>query len=401
MFLTKTLKKYKKDTSGNVALMFSAAVFAVLIGVGVAVDTSMAAKTKLSLQNTADAAVLAAAKSGETDPAKLKRVAEDYINANYASDQGVSTSLSVTPNGRVRVNVATQYDTQIVGIIGRPSVDLSVESEAPLLSSEPVNIALVLDVTGSMRGAKLASLKTAANNLITTLEGYDSDSFKVSVVPFSQYVNVGVSRRNASWLDVPADTIGANPVVWTGCVGSRTAPWNKRVKFSGKKIPGLMTTKCSTEILPLTSDMTKVRATINSLTAKGSTYIPSGLAWGWRTLDTHQPLVEAKGPFEKNTKKVMILMTDGANTRSKTGLTHDGGATSTANDTTKKICRNIKGKNIELYTIAYEVSDTSTRKLLRRCASETTHYFDAANSAQLTEAFDVIGKSIIRVRLTH
>ena len=62
MFFTKTLKKYKEDTSGNVAVMFSAAVFAVLIGVGVAVDTGLAAKTKLSLQDTADAAVLAAAK---------------------------------------------------------------------------------------------------------------------------------------------------------------------------------------------------------------------------------------------------------------------------------------------------------------------------------------------------
>jgi len=43
--------------------------------------------------------------------------------------------------------------------------------------------------------------------LIDTFEGFESDSLRVSVVPFAQYVNVGESRRGARWLDVPEDQL--------------------------------------------------------------------------------------------------------------------------------------------------------------------------------------------------
>ncbi len=380
------------------------------------------------------------------------------VNANNQTGQSLTTTLNLTTAGRVRVNVASQYNTFLMGMFGRPTVDLAVVSEAPLGSSEPVNIALVLDTTGSMRGTKLTSLKTAANNLITLLDGYDNDSLKVSVVPFSQYVNVGMSRRSASWIDVPDNSSRTGAEVcptrrdlisrtncrmenrtryndgvpytvrvrvcddvwgeryrdtsrpcytrthnrrWYGCVGSRNAPWNERVAYSGRKIPGLMNTRCGTEIRPLTTNMNTVKSTINALTARGWTYIPSGIAWGWRALDTNEPLTEARGPYAANTKKVMIIMTDGANTRSKNGMGHNGRDVGKANRTTADMCGNVKDSDIEIYTIAYDITDNATKNLMRNCATNAGMYFDASNAAELNAAFEEIGRNLIRVRLTH
>lgn len=454
MYLPKLFKELKRNEKGNVAVMFAASVFVILIGVGVAIDFGLAQKTKKKMQNAADTAVLAAAKSGETDAAVLQSLAQDYVDANGNLQSKLSTKLTLTPNGRVRVGVTAKYDTQFGGVFGWSDIDISVESEAPLASSEPVNISLVLDVTGSMSGAKLSSLKTAATGLISTLENYENDALKVSIVPFSQYVNVGKSRRDATWIDVPDDssTTGAEVCrmkrdvtsrtncrtvtktcyndgvpysctrtkcdytygpeyeacytptsvsTWRGCVGSRLAPWHERAEFAGKKIPGLMNTNCSTEFLPLTNDMGVVKSKISALTAQGNTYIPAGLSWGWRTLDTNEPLTEAKGPFAKNTKKVLVLMTDGANTKSKNGEKHTGNSTGNANQVTKNLCQNIKSSDIEIYTIAYEITDAPTKNLMRNCATNAGMYFDANNSAQLNAAFNEIGSNLIRLRLTH
>jgi len=453
-FNNDTLTRFRKETGGNMAVTFAVALLMVLACVGAALDFSMAASERSKMQDTADTAVLAAAKSGETTQTALLSIAQDVVATNNPTFGSVTTSLNLTDNGRVRVNVAGQYNTYLMGMFGRPTVDIDVVAEAPLGSSEPVNVALVLDTTGSMAGTKLSSLKTAANNLITLLDGYNNDSLKVSVVPFGQYVNVGMSRRNATWIDVPADSSTRGAEVcrmrrdvtsrtncrtvartcyndgvpyacnrrvcdvtygpeyrscstptrtsrWYGCVGSRNVPWNERVAYSGRKIPGLMNVRCGTEMRPLTTNMNAVKASINALNARGNTYIPSGIAWGWRTLDTNEPLTEARGPYAANTKKVMIIMTDGANTKSKNGNSHNGGNVGNANRTTSDMCTNVKDSEIDVYTIAYDITDAATKNLMRNCATDTGMYFDASNAAELNAAFEEIGRNLIRVRLTH
>jgi len=453
-FVNRHAQTYKNNTDGSFAVTFAVALLMVLIAVGAAVDISGAHSSRLKIQSTADSAVLAAAQSGETAQSALLGVAREVVDTNNPTNGALTTAVNLTPGGRVRVNVSGQYNTYFMGMFGRPTVDVAVVSEAPLGASEPVNIALVLDTTGSMSGAKLASLKTAANGLVDVLEGYDNDSLKVSVVPFSQYVNVGMSRRDAPWLSVPDDssTMGAEvcrmrrdvisrtncrnvtstryndgvaythtrrvcdleygPAYqscriptqnrrWYGCVGSRNVPWNERVAYSGHKIPGLMNTRCGTELRPLTTDMNAVKSTINALRARGDTYIPAGISWGWRALDTNEPLTEASGPYVDSTQKVMIIMTDGANTRSKDGIRHTGRNFAAANQTTSRMCTNVKAGDIEVYTIAYDITDTATKNLMRNCATNSAMHFDAANAAQLNAAFEEIGRNLIKVRLTH
>ena len=94
-------------------------------------------------------------------------------------------------------------------------------------------------------------------------------------------------------------------------------------------------------------------------------------------------------------------MTDGANTKSKSGNGHGGNNVGNANRTTKNMCTNVKESEIDVYTIAYDITDNATKNLMRNCATENNMYFDASNAAELNAAFEEIGRNLIRVRLTH
>ncbi len=385
-------KTYKNNTDGNFAIIFAVSLLMIIAVVGAALDFTMIQSSKVKIQNTADAAVLAAAKSGETAQPALLSVAQNVVNANNQTGGSLVTDLSLTNNGRIRVNVSGQYNTHLMGIFGQGTVDIEVVSEAPLGSSDPVNIALVLDVTGSMHGAKLVGLKSAANNLITMLESQENANVKVSVVPFAQYVNVGSINVNQPWMQAAQG--------WSGCAGSRSEPLDMQPAYSGQAIPGLAGVNCGAPLLPLSNNFTSIRAKINSLQASGWTYIPAGLIWGWRTLEGSAPFGQGVSPAP-NTKRVMIVMTDGANTKSKSGFYHTGHNMNAANQKTGDLCSDVKSGNIEIYTIAYAISNNATKTLMRNCATETNMYFDAANAAQLNAAFQEIGKSLVNVRLTH
>ena len=475
------LNNYIKNTSGNMASIFAVSIMLLLMAIGTAVDLNYMSSKKTSYQSLADLAVLAAARSGETDLSELLDIANTAVAANNFTGETVTTRVEVNADGRIQVFVEGQYDTMIMGLFGKSDIGIGVMAEAPLTTSEPVNVALVLDVTSSMGGTKIESLKTAATKLVDILGAFDNDALKIAVVPFQRYVNVGQSRRGDIWLDVDDDWVenfsetcsmvapvigetncrsepyaarpptsptpqgtcyndgvpyacggssgsagypaGSNWVcdnvlgpeeescntpgpkthTWSGCVGSRINPWHERVEYAaGKKVPGLMNeTRCNDEILSLTNNLTSVKTAITNLSVGGNTYIPSGLTWGWRALDIREPLTESSGPFAANTKNVMILMTDGANTISKTGETHTGSDTDDANDVTETLCENINLENIEIYTIAYEVTDPATINLMRDCASSPDKFYDASNSASLKQAFEDIGQNLLKLRLTH
>lgn len=447
--LKTTAARFKKDTKGNMGMMFAVSVFAIIAGVACAVDGANAYFSKQRLQDTTDVIALMAARGGLETQADLTQAAQDYFDLHYPGQSGSRIVVnSITRNGdAVTVNASNNLDTYFTGIFGFSDMDVSAESTA-VYSNRNLDIALVLDTTFSMsEGGKIASLKTAANNLVDTFDDFENDNLRVSVVPFAQYVNVGTSRRNANWLDVPADQVityqkrdvvsrsncrnvprtGTNDGVprtgtrrvcdvvysdpydaqwtatWRGCVGSRLAPWHERAEYASNKIPGILNSqgKCGTEILPLTDKLNKVKQTINALTADGNTYIPAGLSWGWRALHNEQPLTQSASMPVASTDKVLVLMTDGENFRSKNGILHttnDSGAD--ADMVTARLCENIKRDDIQVFTIAYDVTDTPTKNMLRSCATASANFFDASNASQLNAAFQAIGESLNELRIT-
>lgn len=398
MSYSEKLTSYVKDKSGNTAMMFVVALMGVVGCVGAAVDTNMAARNNMRMQNISDAAALAASRSGETALADLEKIAQAHVDAHSGASSSLpnlKTEVSLVPGGEVQVRLTSQYQTKFMHLFGRKQLAINTLSAAPIASRAPVNIALVLDVTGSMKGDKIKTMRAATTALLTELEQSNAQ-IKVSVVPFAQYVNIGASSASADWIDT-----NTTAAAWNGCAGSRANPWHRRADHRNKPIPALTGKSCGAPIVPLTGDLASVKTAIDGLSANGSTYIPSGIIWGWRTLTTAAPFARTASPSDATTQNVMIVMTDGANTRAKSGATHDGNSVSNANQTTRNLCQAAKTDGVDIYTIAYEINDAPTKALMRGCANQSSMYFDAANSAGLYAAFKNIAAGLLQVRLTN
>lgn len=452
------LKKYLSNTAGNISLMFAATSGVLILGVAVALDITGSTSQKDTMQNLSDAAALAAVTSGEKEYNELVKFVESSLAANNLDQLDLDWDLTIVDE-TVRVVVRSAYDTKMMGFVGKNQMPVSSLSEAKFPEELPINIALVLDRTDSMEGANMTGLKAAAAVLVDQFDEYDADT-RVAVVPFSDYVNVGLSRRTENWISVPADEIidipagecymsqpttctnyetvtstvmsdgvertrtreqctsrvddgpevevcppaSTEEIEWHGCIGSRSGQYNKTAAYRGQRIPGVMNQTCGEEVLELSDDMTAVKAKINSLSASGNTYIPVGLINGWRMLDADRPFQSLSNTEEKR-QRALILMTDGANTKSLSDPyengEHEDSDEDEANDLTSELCDNIKAAGIDIWTIAYNFDDSDSKAMLSACASSSIQFFDASNQSALIAAFEQIGNSLFEVRLSR
>lgn len=408
--LANTAARFKADEKGNFAIIGAVTVAVVIAGLAVAIDIANGQSAKQRLQDTTDAIALLAAKGQIETQADLDAAANEYLQSAYPGTEGINIRLEDIRRDGDLVTVVTsnKIPTYFASIFGTSGLDIGVSSQAVFADTQ-LEIAMVLDTTGSMRdpasgsnGSKLDSLKIAANGLVNQLEANNSrGNISMSVVPFAQYVNVGPNNVNANWVEVTPQP-GQSVTSWNGCVGSRQGNLDERVDVS-QNAPVPATTglpECPTALAPLSSNLNTTRTTIADLNAEGWTYLPAGLSWGHRALDSRAPFTQAVAASDTKTEKIMIVMTDGENTRSKSGSFHNGQSQVNADRKAADICNNIKDDNITVYTIAYEVNDTQTENLLRGCASNPDNYFDATNAGDLMEAFDVIAASLTQLRIT-
>ncbi len=75
----------------------------------------------------------------------------------------------------------------------------------------------------------------------------------------------------------------------------------------------------TTAITPLTdvtttAGKTAVKNSIDAMAANGATNVPEGMAWGWRVVSGSAPFTEGRAETERGNDKVVIVLTDGANT---------------------------------------------------------------------------------------
>jgi Flp pilus assembly protein TadG len=454
------LRAFARQTDGSVAIMFALAMGATCLAAGIAIDYARAFSIQTSIQADLDAAMLGAA-SHIADPAKMGTAAQQYFATNWTAKHDandVNLTVSKVSDMRIRGTVTATVPTTIMNIAGYATVPIGATSEIEVSGNE-IEMTLVLDTTASMAGTKMSVMKTNAKTLIRDAFAAPNadDHVKLSIVPFGQYVNVGMSNRGASWMDVPLDaniprqscydhenitgtsncrmetftgfsdgvptswqsevcdhTYGP-PIyrcdnwtenqVWYGCAGSRDNPLDIDDTAWGTPVPGIMAVGCGSEVLPLTNSKQTLINKIDSLTTSGDTYIPSGLFWGWTTLSKQAPYNQARDYGEvvdgKPVRKIMVLMTDGFNTLSPIYPEHTGTDTTQSNALTADLCNNIKAQDIELYTVAFEVTDNTIKDVLEACATSGRHFFDADSAGELSEAFRAIAGSFTPLRLAR
>jgi len=420
------------------SMMFGVGSLMLFVATGIAIDISGVTKQDRATQDLADMAVLAAAASGYQELTDLQTIAENTVNANTKPGESFATILSITPQNAIQVEVRADYEMVIMGWFGHENSLVTNTAEAPPRGDGKLNLAMVLDVTGSMQGSKLTALQTAANELVDTFDvarAASSGNVMMSVVPFAHYVKIPVSNLGQPWLEVEptavhnweydlneCNTDGADDptcvpdlvprsdtLSWNGCMGSRHAPYHITPDFGTSRLQGFAARgSCRSELLPLTTDFTAIRNNISGLTAEYETYIPSGLTWGWRTLSPNAPFTEADTADKNERKRALLLMTDGENTYSYggtnpsfNGVYHWEEDQVAADAMTTQMCTDIKADGITIYTVAFEVTDASTQNMLRNCASDPGKYYDARSSIELETAFGSIGDELAEVRLSR
>ena len=197
----------------------------------------------------------------------------------------------------------------------------------------------------------------------------------------------------------------------------------------------------------LTTDATALKTLITSMTAAGSTNIHDGVLWGWRTLSPLSVFADGAAYSPANstsptaTNKVMILMTDGANTWPDNSnnnynqtlyfshgyLTNADGSSPTPtmptayqtvssisttaqqrnalDQLTLETCTNAKTAGISVYTIGFSVAsdpiDSQGITLLQNCASNSKQAFVANDATGLIGAFGQIAASIGALRISQ
>jgi Flp pilus assembly protein TadG len=216
---------------------------------------------------------------------------------------------------------------------------------------------------------------------------------------------------------------------------------------------------CTTEpITPLTDvttpeGLTAINAAIDRMKPNGNTDIPEGLAWGWRTVSHGEPFTEGRPDNEKGNDKVVIVLTDGANTYTDLSWNNDpagnkstyaaygylqpgyngGGVgrlllgtragqydytssnyTAALDDHLAKVCENAKAANVLVMTVSLDLStlDSGENKAIQaltKCASDSRFRKDStgkpaklfwnATGSNLAEKFKEIADELSNLRI--
>lgn len=230
----------REDGSMTVFALF---LFVVMIMVSaLAVDFTRFETHRARIQSTIDRAVLAAADldNRADECATVRDYAQKDGIGDYIADCDAIEAVSgtVVTSREVRVEAAMTMPTMLLPFLGIDQLSVPASTSAREAVSN-IEIVLVLDVSGSMvqnGSQKLANLKTAANQFVSTVLSDDPDHrVSVAIVPFNGQVNLGpVVGPKYTLTEVAQPTYGRSsyshlfcvdlpPSAYAGMTLSRTA----------------------------------------------------------------------------------------------------------------------------------------------------------------------------------
>ena len=256
--------RFARDERGVTAILYGVMFTALLLGAAAAIDYGRAVHDKFEQQSALDAATLAAShRLGLDDQDATGLIKANKFFAANMPDGSTAHITSLTMdsvNGEVHATSSNSVGTTLLkmssaGEARRDHINVGTSSRV-VKGDGTLEVALVLDNSGSMN-SDMPDLKTAAKNLVSVVfTGASSDKVKVGVVPFSASVNVGASHAGASWMDTGAassihsedfsasksrfDLFTDLGVTWGGCVAARPSPYDVQDTAASTGIPDTM-----------------------------------------------------------------------------------------------------------------------------------------------------------------
>src|SRR5690606_29047815 len=84
---------------------------------------------------------------------------------------------------------------------------------------------------------------------------------------------------------------------------------------------------------------------------------------------------------------------------------YDGRGKRATRDAANRLCREMRGDGIEIFTIGFKLDNSAAKETMAACASpdrsSVRHYFETATGEELDQAFQEIARNIERLALTR
>jgi Flp pilus assembly protein TadG len=403
------VKRFGTCQKGGVAIFYALSAIPLCIAAGSAVDTIRYVANATELQAALDSAALAAAATPELTDEERLAMAEATFVANLEngglSDAAITRSFAIEDE---IVVAAAEMDmaTSLMSLTSIDSMTLKIGTEVAVPGDKKAEIALVLDYSGSMNetiagGVKYVAMKNAAKDLISDLEAANPEKVKFALVPFSHHVYGTMPKSYVLGTSGSGD--------WTGCTQDRKYPYNltddtptsaNDSKWGQAQAPVHAAWGCSgytsnnLVMEPLSDNFTYLKSRLDMMTPYAWTHIALGVEFGFHMLSDNAPFEEGASYDDDETKKFMVVLTDGAQTEPAFG----SGSTRTVAQgeaNLEALCANAKAKDITVITIAYDLDDNATTQRLKNCATDPdSNFFVATDTAAVASAFNNI-KTII------
>lgn len=437
--------RFAADSRGDVAILFGLMTVVLVMLIGLAVDYGRLVNARSQTLEATDAAVLAGARALQTNggnQAAAIKVAQAFYN------QAVQSRISVVPQSDTINFAVTDSGTAVISNgnaqISTPFMSVAGVKTLPLLHADGsdyakavlavggnaelnLEVSMMLDITGSMKGQKLTDMKAAASDLVNIVVWKDQSKFtsKIAIVPFAYDVRLPA----AAFKKATGTTTTTYP-----CVVERTGTqkYTDAAPQSGQyvMVHNTSSTKnnkttysptcdvaATAEVLPLTSDKTSLLAKITGLATAGSTAGHIGTAWAWYMLAPNWTSLWASSstPAAYGTdklKKIAVLMTDGEyNTQYTTnGVPDDSSSLTKCPNAANAVCSSaqavsqctaMKAKGIEVYTVGFQLDNQTAIDTLKSCATDINHFYNSTTGDALKAAFRDIALKISTLYLAQ
>ena len=289
-------------------------------------------------------------------------VARQYFDANFGANAKINLTdfdFEVDPTFHfVTLSAEATRPTYFMRVFGHDTMTVAARTVIER-QTNGMELALVMDNTGSMFGSPFNAMQPAAYDLIDILFGDETeiDNLWVSLVPYTATVNIGNWRTG--WLAtgdrVLTNLASYSTAGWKVCVMAQPMPYDgDDTPISSQKLTSFFyaatastsdnnwpTIKpnqvynnsvnvsrgpnlgCGPAITPLTKSRMTIDAAIGNMAAwgRGGTTGNLGVTWGWRTIsprwrgawggETPNDM-----PLDYDTnymEKVVVILTDGNN----------------------------------------------------------------------------------------
>ena len=209
--VARRLELFGKERSGSFAILMAMVVAVLSLSAGYALNLAQLYNARSGLKNALDAAVTSTARDitiRHDQVEDARDLVERFLKANgdptFASGDKLVLDRLIIDKAKSTIEVAGHVDVDLYfPLFGLSDERRVTNVSAAVYSDKKIEVAMMLDVTGSMakkgKKDKIGDLKAAATNAVEAMLTYqdpENPRVRVALVPYASGVNVGDLAKN-------------------------------------------------------------------------------------------------------------------------------------------------------------------------------------------------------------